>query len=351
MNVAQSVDHDQLVADGFFPKDERQVGEAFTAEEGKDALGITLTRRHKVGTDDIRQVGMPTEIRMLFGRELVNLKRDTAAVGARFGLTIFLGVLIGVIFLNVGKTNPAVQQNIQSHFGALVMVMLMGMFGTAQPALLAFPEERPVFLREYSTRHYNVLSYFLSRLTMEAVITFLQVLVQVSCERFVSYCSPCSPLLTFPLQIVITYFMIGFQANFGLFLVIAYALAMSSTALAVLLGCSVEDPKLAQEMLPILFVPQMLFAGFFVAPSLIPVWLRWAQYLCTLTYAIKLALVAEFDRDCGSPEGDASCQRLLTNIDASQEDVWWYWVVLIGLFATFRVGAVTVLRKKATKFY
>lgn len=85
------------------------------------------------------------------------------------------------------------------------------------------------------------------------------------------------------LQVLITYFMIGFQADFGIFLAIAYALAMSSTAIAVMLGCSVEDPKLAQEMLPILFVPQMLFAGFFVAPELIPVWLRWAQYLCSLT--------------------------------------------------------------------
>jgi ABC-type multidrug transport system permease subunit len=145
--------------------------------------------------------------------------------------------------------------------------------------------------------------------------------------------------------------MIGFQANFGEFLVIAYALAMSSTALAVLLGCSVEDPKLAQEMLPILFVPQMLFAGFFVTPSLIPAWLRWAQYLCTLTYAIRLSLVAEFDQDCGSPEADANCESILARIDASQNDVWWYWLVLVGLFALFRVGAVFVLRKKATKFY
>ena len=180
MNVAQSVSYDQLVADGFFPKDRRNVGDAFTAEDGKDALGITLTKRHKMGTEDTRSVGMLTEIQMLFAREIVNLKRDTAGVGARFGLTIFLGVLIGVIFLKVGQADPGVQKNIQSQFGSLVMVMLMGMFGTAQPALLAFPEERPVFLREYSTNHYNVLSYFLSRLTMEAFITFLQVAVQVS---------------------------------------------------------------------------------------------------------------------------------------------------------------------------
>jgi ABC-2 type transporter len=122
---------------------------------------------------------MITEIKMLFGRELTNLRRDVGAVGARFGLTIFLSVLIGVIFLNVGKSDSANQQNLQSHFGALIMAMLMSMFGTAQPALLAFPEERPVFLREYSTNHYSVVSYFLSRFTMEAFITLMQIAVQV----------------------------------------------------------------------------------------------------------------------------------------------------------------------------
>jgi ABC-2 type transporter len=108
-----------------------------------------------------------------------NLKRDVTAVGARFGLTTFLGTLIGIIFLNVGATDPSNPNNLNSHFGALVMVMLMSMFGTAQPALLSFPDERPVFLREYSTNHYSVVSYFMSRFTMEAVITALQVALMV----------------------------------------------------------------------------------------------------------------------------------------------------------------------------
>ena len=89
------------------------------------------------------------------------------------------------------------------------MVVLMSMFGTAQPALLAFPEERPVFLREYSTNHYSVFSYFMARLTMEAFITAVQVLVQC----------------------VITYFLISFRSGFGIFYLNIYVLAMSSTAL------------------------------------------------------------------------------------------------------------------------
>jgi hypothetical protein len=36
---------------------------------------------------------------------------------------------------------------------------------------------------------------------------------------------------------------------------------------------SFTSPTLCDVVVPILFVPQMLFTGFFVAPTLIPVWL------------------------------------------------------------------------------
>ena len=91
-----------------------------------------------------------------------------------------------------------------------------------------------------------------------------------------------------------------------------------------------EDPKLGQEMLPLLFVPQMLFAGFFVAPELIPAWLRWARYLCSLTYSVRIGLVEEFDNrsDCiiENSEGDLSspCDSLVSNVEADPNDTWWY---------------------------
>jgi hypothetical protein len=149
-------------------------------------------------------------------------------------------------------------------------------------------------------------------------------------------------------QVLITYFLIDFQGGFPIFWATVYSLAMASTALAVLLGCAVEDPKLGQEMLPLLFVPQMLFAGFFVTPSLIPIWLRWARYLCTLTYAIRIILVAEF-KDCAKTH--EGCARLLEDVSADDDDTWWNWLVLVALFGFFRLSALMVLRKKATKFF
>jgi ABC-type multidrug transport system permease subunit len=209
------------------------------------------------------------------------------------------------------------------------METMLAMFGTAQPALYAFPQERPVFLREYSTNHYSVISYFLSRLTMEAFITALQILVLV----------------------VITHPMIGFRSDFVMLYLNMYVLAMASTAMAVFLGCFVEDPKVGQEMLPLLFVPQMLFSGFFVVPALIPAWLRWARYLCSLTYSIRLAVLEEFGNGCGSEAADNSCNQVIANVDANEEDALWYWLVMVCIFVFFRVLALLVLQKKAVKFF
>ncbi len=111
MNVAQSVPFDELNQKGFFLEDDRKLQDAFTGHlDGKDELGITLTERHGAGDFDDRPVGVCVQISMLFSRELKNLRRDTVAVMTRFGLTIFLSVLVGVIFLDVGKADSAQRQ-------------------------------------------------------------------------------------------------------------------------------------------------------------------------------------------------------------------------------------------------
>ena len=330
MTVAQRYPEQQLETDGFFKADNRDLGAALGSKEGMDALGNTLHRTN-LGVD-LRSVSVGTQTLLLFKREFTDLKRDIPSLAMRFGITIFLNVLFGVIFYGVGKLSNVSNRNSQSHFGALVMVQLSSMFGTAQPALFAIPEQRPIFLREYSTDHYSVIAYFLSRLSMEALITFLQILVQN----------------------IIVYFMIGFQANFFEFQAIIYALAMASTAVAVLLGCSVSDAKMAQELLPMLFVPQMLFAGFFVSITLLPSWLRWIQYICSLTYGVRLGLIAEFDDCVNGSEGAIAaeiCNSRLEDVNAEMNNVWWYWLVLASLFVVLRLSALWVLKVKASSFY
>mmetsp|Transcript_14063 Transcript_14063/g.34046 ORF Transcript_14063/g.34046 Transcript_14063/m.34046 type:complete len:169 (+) Transcript_14063:1866-2372(+) len=167
----------------------------------------------------------------------------------------------------------------------------------------------------------------MSRLTVEILVTALQCFVLV----------------------FISFLMIGFQSNFIVFYLNTYALALVSTALAVMLGSSVEDPKLATEMMPIVFVPQLLFAGFFVSPSLIPSWLGWLQYVFSLTYVMRLSVLEEFS-DCRGEAASMACDGLIESIEADTDETWWYWMTLAVLFVVFRLGALFTLRRKATKF-
>lgn len=319
MLVAQSVTDPDLETLGFYEGDTRRMIDPLTATDG-----TVLEKRNRSS-----QVSFVVQVGLLLKRDFKGMTRDNLILGYRVGLVTFMSILTGCIFLRVGETDPADSDNIKSHFGAELMVLMVSMIGTALPSLIVFPQERPVFLREYTTNHYSTGAYFVSRLGVEAFLTAIQMFILA----------------------LISYFMMKFQLGFGWHFLILYSLALASTAIAVMIGSAVTNPGAAIEMLPMVFIPQILFAGFFVQPDLIPVWLRWVQYIMPLTYGVKLHLEQEFNRDCGSPAGNLNCENLLNSINANANDVWWYWVVLLGLFVGFRLTGLFFLKQKAHKFY
>ena len=99
---------------------------------------------------DIGRASFCEQLLILAKRELQKTLRDKETMGARMGMTIGLGVITGGIFWQAGDQN-GVTYDLQSHFGALFQTGIGAMFGNAQPLILTFPIERPVFMREYAT--------------------------------------------------------------------------------------------------------------------------------------------------------------------------------------------------------
>ncbi len=118
--------------------------------------------RNRVSTIDLTHVtdaelsfgssaGFFKQLGWLLQREYQGLMRNKGALIGRFGVTIFLNLLFGCIFLNAGSRNNAIPVNYNTHFGCLTMATISSMFGSAQPTMLEFPSERPMFMREYVT--------------------------------------------------------------------------------------------------------------------------------------------------------------------------------------------------------
>lgn len=268
---------------------------------------------------------LSTQFAVLAGREWISLTKNPAPMIINACVTGFISLIFGLLFMGVGsipRLNAAVLQGVT---GALININISTMMGQSQAALQVFSSERPLFLREYYTDHYSIPPYFLSHLATETLQCLVAIIVQG----------------------VIAYFMVGFQQSFIQFLLITFTLAMTSTATAVLLGACFKDEKSAAATFTLVFIPQFYFSGVFLAVSLLPEWLQWAQYLCSLTYASRLSFAYEFG-NCEPKEAADLCDDTLTIQSVSVDDTWWYWLALVGLFTLFRGLAMAVLKYKSS---
>jgi ABC-type multidrug transport system permease subunit len=277
--------------------------------------------------------GFWLQLKSLVTREFQSVVRDKGALIGRFGVTIFLNALFGVIFWKAGEKDDGDRVNFMGHFGALTMVVISSMFGSAQPVMLMFPFERPMFMREYSTGTYGAFAYFVTKTLADLPMTFLQTIVQY----------------------VIVYFMIGFQGNFIYLALASFGLGVGSASCGMALGCAVTDVKQVTELSPVIFVPQLLFAGFFVATENIPKVLRWSQWLCCIKYTMNLVLIEEFHPDnpsCQtSPSAALNCRSAIESNSIHADDTGWYILALFGIFMVFRLLAASILVSKSKRFY
>eukprot|EP00401_Gymnodinium_catenatum_P075344 CAMPEP_0117490148 /NCGR_PEP_ID=MMETSP0784-20121206/17401_1 /TAXON_ID=39447 /ORGANISM="" /LENGTH=566 /DNA_ID=CAMNT_0005284897 /DNA_START=284 /DNA_END=1984 /DNA_ORIENTATION=- len=262
------------------------------------------------------------QLAFLFRRETREVYRNRIGLVMRFAVNGVMGLLFACIFQGIGGKD-AQMGGLQGHFGAICNLMIGTMFGSAQPLLLQFPSERPVFLREYAANMYGVIPYFLSKTLVELPVTLL-----VAIESW-----------------LIGYWVMGLQGNFFLLVLTSWGLSLTAASTALFIGCSVTNAQSAQELAPLIFVPQIIFSGIFIPISLIPKALRWLQYLCALKYAINLGCIVEFQDDLAGKEWI----KVVQGIDP--DEVWLYLTILVAIFIGFRSVAMLALRKRARFVY
>eukprot|EP00954_Amorphochlora_amoebiformis_P029165 1392764-Amorphochlora_amoeboformis.AAC.1 len=283
------------------------------------------------------QSGFFAQMHHLQMRDIKNVWRDKSSLGFRVAATAFLNILFGVVFLDVGNDDV-----IASRYGGLLLISINAMFATSQPQLTAFVIERASFLREYQVGTFGIAPYFLSKFFVDLVVTLFQTLLGCVCSVFA----------------------MGLKGNFFAIWMSVYLLAIVAESQTTLIGCvvpilrytvsftlggkthitqlliqhQVTNVKDAMELMPLAFVPQLLFAGFFVRIEQIPIWLRWVQWLCSLKYAVNLVLIVEFEGD-----DSTEVENLLDDTNVERDLVWLYVGMLIVLMVVFRVVAAIAL--------
>ncbi|CAJ1459430.1 unnamed protein product [Effrenium voratum] len=305
------------------------------------------------------RVGFCKQLSMLVVREVRGTLRNKGVLMARFGMSLFLATLYGWLFsgsASRGDSEGASDEggclpedfsaggctgDFQAHWGTVVSLSIMAMMGAAQPIILNFPQERPVFLREYAAHQYSVVPYFISKTLVELPVVLV------------------SQIIIFG----VTYFWMGLHGNVLLLVGVSWLLGIASSSLALLVGCGVASAQKAIQLTPLALIPQMLFSGLFVPVAKIPASLRWARFLCPLKYAINLMTIVEFQyvrlriEDCEQSmpmeqcvlehPGDYLRDHLIVKTQSVEWNDWRsYLLALVGLVFLFRIIATILLWRK-----
>merc|ERR1719433_348245 len=195
------------------------------------------------------------------------------------------------------------------------MIAISSMFAASEPMLLTFDETRSVFVREYLTGTYGVAAWM-----------FIKTMIEIPKELF------------FQLEVtLITYWIVGFQANFFYLVICLFLIAFCASTTALFFGSLGPDAKSSMELAPMIFVPQILFAGFLIPITQIPEWIRWAEKVCFLKYGIDLIGIFEFrDEYEGLPRKE---QTVWLSLDVYENEWWWTGLIMICFILVVRCAA------------
>jgi ATP-binding cassette subfamily G (WHITE) protein 2 len=199
---------------------------------------------------------------VLLKRSWVLLIRDHAAMLARLAQVLIYSIFLGLLWMNTGRNT----MDDRDVVGVLFYMIVNQSFGAAFATVFSYPLERSIVLRERTSRTYRVSAYFLAKSLAELPpLVLLEIL----------YCN-------------IVYWMVGLKpqaSSFFIFMLILLLCSHAAESLTLMASASAQSPKTAAAVTAILIVLSLLFAGFFIQPAVMPVWLAWIRFASFVFYA------------------------------------------------------------------
>ena len=210
---------------------------------------------------NVAQTTWAYQFGLLAKRNFLNLLRLPQTSYVKLLTTCMTALFAVLLFFDTPKD----QQGIQNVQGSLFFITMNISFNAIQNVILIFPDERPVFLREVNNNMYDTTPYFWAKVISEMPFSIM-----------VPAIFGC-----------IVYYAIGYNPafeNFMLFELILILMYNASSGYSLIISASFSDKQLAVTLTPVLIIPFMLFAGFFVSSDNIPWYLKEFEYLSIFKY-------------------------------------------------------------------
>lgn len=251
-------------------------------DEASENPGGSFAEVKKYNTDWM------TQFRVLTHR---SLKNSRSAIFTPINLikSAVLGLIAGLVWFQQDYTESTVYDRSAYYFFTMTYWVFDSMFN----ALLTFPLERTVILKERASASYQLSAYFMAKTMSEA---------------------PTRLVLPF-IYMCISFWLAGLSSSFAVFLASTFCTLLSVLAgesLGLLIGASIYNMEKAMMVMTVCALALMLLGGFFV--DNIPSFLEWGKYLSPFKYSYDASLQFVFDKDVPC-DGSGALEQLCGGAD------------------------------------
>jgi len=183
-----------------------------------------------------------------------------------------LGLVSGALWFQMDYTEANVFDLSSFFFFTMTHWVLDSMFH----ALMAFPSEREVILKERASGSYHLGAYFLAKSTSEMPTRLVLPLIYM----------------------IISFWMAGVSDRFDIFVfttLISLLSVVAGEAIGLMVGASIYDLERAMSVMTVVALALMLLGGFFI--DNVPSWLVWCKFISPFKYSFDASRQLIFDRD------------------------------------------------------
>ncbi|GMI99959.1 ATP-binding cassette G21 [Hibiscus trionum] len=261
------------------------------------------------------------QFKVLLRRGVQERKHESYS-GLRIFQVMSVSVLSGLLWWHSDTSH------IQDQVGLLFFFSIFWGFFPLFNAIFAFPQERPMLIREGSSGMYRLSSYYIARtagdLTMELVLPTIFVTV----TYWIGGLKPS--LITFVLTVLIVLLNV-----------------LVSQGLGLAMGAVLMDVKQATTLASVTMLVFLLVGGYYIHHM--PTFIAWLKYISFSHYCYKLLVGVQYSaNDVYECETGTRCKvsdfPAIKNLGLDYGNMWWDVVALTVMLAGYRVMAYVGLR-------
>ncbi|KAJ8540413.1 hypothetical protein K7X08_030332 [Anisodus acutangulus] len=248
------------------------------------------------GTKDLHfetQFSQPfwTQCMACLWKQYLSYWRNPSYTAVRFLFTIFLALIFGTLFWDLG-TKVSRSQDLFNAMGSMYAATLfLGVQNSSsvQPVVAV---ERTVFYRERAAGMYSAIPYAFGQVVIEIPYVFVQ-------SAFYG---------------IIVYAMIGFEwtaAKFFWYFFFMYFTLLYFTFYGMLTVAITPNQNVASIVAAFFYAVWNLFSGFIVPRPRIPIWWRWYYWACPVAWTLYGLVASQFGELQNKLSDDENVEQFL----------------------------------------